>query len=126
MRQLPYGKVPIPVPATVDVARRQPPARAPFERLVHSGLRLNESRSESELHELLIDEAAELSGAQRVLLVLDTEDGLRIAGSMLPQGEDAAGLLGAIGPWLAETRRTRAAACGTGPMAPSPPPSARA
>ncbi|RZL87018.1 MAG: GAF domain-containing protein, partial [Variovorax sp.] len=89
--------------------------RDPFERLVHSGLRLCESGSESELHEFLIDEATELSGAQRALLVLDSDDGLRIAGAMLPRGEDAASLLGAIGPWLDETRRTRAVSLRHGP-----------
>ena len=44
--------------------------REPFERLVDSGLRLNELRTERELHDFLIDKATELSGAQRVLLVL--------------------------------------------------------
>ncbi len=45
--------------------------REPFERLVDTGLRLNELRSVEELHEFLIDEATELSGAERVLLVLE-------------------------------------------------------
>ena len=35
--------------------------REPFERLVDTGLRLNELRSADELHEFLIDEATELS-----------------------------------------------------------------
>ena len=86
-----------------------------IERLVDSGLRLNESRSESELHDFLIDEVTELSGAQRVLLVLDTDDGLRLAGSMLPPGESAARVLTAIEPWLVETRRTRSASLRHGP-----------
>src|SRR5208282_1601304 len=38
--------------------------REPFERLVDTGLRLNELRSATELHEFLIDEATELSGAE--------------------------------------------------------------
>ncbi len=38
--------------------------REPFERLVDTGLRLNELRSSAELHEFLIDEATELSGAR--------------------------------------------------------------
>ncbi len=46
--------------------------REPFERLVDTGLRLNELRSGEELHEFLIDEATELSGAERVLLVLES------------------------------------------------------
>ena len=57
--------------------------REPFERLVDTGLRLNELRSADELHEFLIDEATELSGAERVLLVLESPQGLpwRVAGS---------------------------------------------
>ena len=37
--------------------------RAPFERLVDTGVRLNELRSADELHEFLVDEVTELSGA---------------------------------------------------------------
>jgi GAF domain-containing protein/DNA-binding response OmpR family regulator len=102
-------------PLSVPALRAETHRREPFERLVYSGLRLNELRRESELHQFLIDEAIELSGAQRVLLVLDADDGLRSVASMLPQGEDAAGLLGAIGPWLAEARRTRAVSLRHGP-----------
>ena len=43
----------------------------PFERLADTGLRLNELRNAAELHEFLIDEATELSGGERVLLVLE-------------------------------------------------------
>ena len=89
--------------------------REPFERLVDSGLRLNELRSDRELHDFLIDKATELSGAQRVLLVLDTEHDLRIAGSMLPRGEDPAALLNAVQAWLVESRRTRSASLRHGP-----------
>jgi GAF domain-containing protein/CheY-like chemotaxis protein len=82
--------------------------REPFERLVDTGLRLNELRSASELHEFLIDEATELSGAERVLLVLESPQGLQLAGSLVPRGEDAQALLRAISPALMEVRRTRA------------------
>ncbi len=82
--------------------------REPFERLVDTGLRLNELRSAAELHEFLIDEATELSGAERVLLVLETPDGLRLAGSLVPRGEDAEALLRAVAPILADVRRARA------------------
>ena len=84
----------------------------PFKRLVDTGMRLNELRSAQELHDFLIDEVTELTGAERVLLVLEEGDGLRIAGSLLPKGENsqagAAALLAAVTPWLAETRRSRA------------------
>ncbi len=82
--------------------------REPFERLVDTGLRLNELRSAAELHEFLIDEATELSGAERVLLVQETADGLQLAGSLVPRGEDAHALLRDIAPTLADVRRTRA------------------
>ena len=81
--------------------------REPFERLVDTGLRLNELRESAELHEFLIDEATELSGAERVLLALDMPDGLQLVGSLVPQGEDAPALLREIAPLLSGVRRTR-------------------
>ena len=86
-----------------------------FQRLAETGLRLNELRDANEMLDLLLAEAAELSGAERVLLVLDTPAGPRIERSQLPRGEDAATLLAAIAPWLAEAGRTRAAALRHGP-----------
>jgi signal transduction histidine kinase/tetratricopeptide (TPR) repeat protein len=84
----------------------------PFKRLVDTGMRLNELRSAHELHDFLIDEVTELTGAERVLLVLEESGTLRIAGSLLPKGEnsqeDASALLAAVTPWLTDTRRTRA------------------
>ncbi|TMG89564.1 MAG: GAF domain-containing protein [Betaproteobacteria bacterium] len=89
--------------------------REPFERLVDTGLRLNELRSATELHEFLIDEATELSGAERVLLVLETAEGLQLAGSLVPRGEDAQALLHDIAPALTEVHRTRAVSLMHGP-----------
>src|SRR5438132_6626224 len=89
--------------------------REPFERLVDTGLRLNELRSATELHEFLIDEATELSGAERVLLVLETAEGLQLAGSLVPRGEDAQALLQDIAPALTEIHRTRAVSLTHGP-----------
>ena len=51
--------------------------REPFERLVDSGLRLSELRSEPELHDVLIDKVTELSGAQRVLLRFCRDSAIR-------------------------------------------------
>jgi GAF domain-containing protein/CheY-like chemotaxis protein/tetratricopeptide (TPR) repeat protein len=81
--------------------------REPFERLADTGLRLNELRSSEELHEFLLDEATELSGGDRVLLVLETPAGASLAGALLPRGEDAQALLAQIAPALAEVRRNR-------------------
>jgi signal transduction histidine kinase/ActR/RegA family two-component response regulator/tetratricopeptide (TPR) repeat protein len=79
----------------------------PFKRLVDSGLRLNQLRSEAELHDFLIDEVTELSGAERVLLVLEHEGERQIAGALLPTGEDVAALLHAVTPWLDLATTTR-------------------
>jgi len=81
----------------------------PFERLVDTGLRMNELRSREELQEFLIDEATELSGAERVLLVLATDRGPQLAGSLVPKDEDASRLLRDIVPTLENAVRTRAA-----------------
>ncbi len=83
--------------------------REPFERLADTGLRLNEIRSANELHDFLIDEATELSGAERVLLVLETPEGLHLAGSLVPQGERPEEVLAQITPDLQVVRRSRTA-----------------
>ena len=95
-------------------ARRLPPhlavrgnLREPFERLVEAGLRLNEIRSRAELHEFLLDEATEISGAERVLLVVDTPDGYALAGALVPAGEDPAALLRDVTPDLDRVRTSR-------------------
>jgi len=87
----------------------------PFARLVDTGLRLNQLRSAREIEEFVIEEASELLGAQRLLLVLDDADGRRVAGSLLPRGETEAALQQAVGPWLDEARATRVARLRHGP-----------
>jgi signal transduction histidine kinase/CheY-like chemotaxis protein/tetratricopeptide (TPR) repeat protein len=87
----------------------------PFERLVDAGVRMNQLHSAAGLHEFLVEEATELSGAERVLLVLAEGDALRIAGAQLPPGEDAAALLQAIRPWLDVAHHTRLASLRHGP-----------
>jgi len=87
----------------------------PFERLVNTGLRLHALQGLDAFYALVTDEAVALSGAQRVLLVLETAEGLRLAGSLLPRGEDDATLLQAVTPRLAEAGRTRAARLRHGP-----------
>ena len=113
----------------------------PFERLVDTGLRLNEIKSEAELREFLVDEVTELSGAERVLLVLESDGagplpsrpsapaggserselggrvpaGWQIGGALLPLRENEEALLRSIEPWLQEARRSRAATLRHGP-----------
>ena len=72
-------------------------------------MRMNALRSAGELHDFLIDEVTELSGAERVLLVLDTASGRQIVGALVPASEDAATLLQAVGPWLDDARDSRVA-----------------
>jgi GAF domain-containing protein/DNA-binding response OmpR family regulator len=90
------------------------------QRLVDTGLRLHAFRDSGAFYEALVDEAARFSGAQRVLLVLSGPDGLRIAGSLVPQGEDAQTLLHAVTPWLSEAGRTRAVSLRHGPEGAAP------
>ena len=66
--------------ANVRAAPRQRGRAAAFKRLAGAVLRLNELRNASELQDFLIDEVTALSGAERVLLVLDAPQGLHIAG----------------------------------------------
>jgi GAF domain-containing protein/CheY-like chemotaxis protein len=85
------------------------------QRLVDTGLRLNEQTTSTALQAFLIEEVAELLGAQRVMLVLETADGPHIAGAQVPGGETADALLQAITPWLEEARRTRQTTLRHGP-----------
>nr|MCU0923635.1 GAF domain-containing protein [Burkholderiaceae bacterium] len=92
----------------------------PFKRLVDSGLRLNQLRSEAALHDFLIDELTELSGAERVLLVLEGAGTRHIAGALLPKGEDKEALLQAVTPWLDEAAATREPLLRHGPEGAAP------
>ena len=80
--------------------------REPFQRLADSGLRLNALRTAAEIEAFIVEEATELSGADRVLLVLERDSRREIAQSLLPRSEDAGTLLDAIDPWLGDVRRS--------------------
>ena len=97
------------VPAGLPHRQGNAGAGRPCERRADTGLRLNELRSATGLHEFLIDEATELSGGERVLLALETPQGMQLAGSLVPKGEDARALLAAIKPDLQRAQRIRAA-----------------
>jgi signal transduction histidine kinase/DNA-binding response OmpR family regulator len=85
------------------------------ERVLEASLRLNQLRTSAEMHAMLVEEAAKLSGAQRVLLVLESGGRRAIAASVLPAGEDPAALLQAIAPWLDAARRPHAVRLRHGP-----------
>ncbi len=78
-----------------------------MERLVDLGLRLGRLRGEAKLHRVLIEEAVGLLGAQRVLLVLQSDGAPQIiAGARMPKRENAETLLQAVTPWLADAHAT--------------------
>ncbi|MBS0342999.1 MAG: GAF domain-containing protein, partial [Proteobacteria bacterium] len=103
---------PVRTPRRADARARD----VPDHRLLESGLRLLEARSEDELCQLLLDEAAQLTGAQRVLLVLESAQALRCAAStVLPRGETPEQLLQAIRPWLDQAGGSRTPSLRHGP-----------
>ena len=98
--------------------RRNAPTQAALDdvyRLVQIGLRLNESAGAAELQRVVVEEAAALLGARRVLLVLAAPAGHQLAGARLPNGEDALTLLTAVTPWLDEAHRTQRGSLRHGP-----------
>ena len=91
--------------------------REPFKRLADTGLRLNALKTVREIQTFLVEEATELSGGERVLLILEnrSDDFSRttsateftVADSLLPRGEDASAVLASIKKHLAQTRLKR-------------------
>ncbi|HEX8740909.1 MAG TPA: GAF domain-containing protein [Casimicrobiaceae bacterium] len=67
--------------------------REPFERLAETGLRLNALRTPEEIRTFIVEEATELTGGERVLLILEDGGRRTIADSLVPRGEDTADLL---------------------------------
>ncbi len=108
------------MPRTRQTAQPQAAERRErVERLVAIGLRLGALATEAALYDFLIDEAASLLGARRVLLVLGVSAAVRIVGARLPDNQDAQEslptLLAAITPWLNQARRTRSTRLRHGP-----------
>ncbi|MCC7118123.1 MAG: GAF domain-containing protein [Anaerolineales bacterium] len=98
--------------------------REPFQRLTNTSLRLNALKTVEAIQTFLVEEATELSGGERVMLILErTADFSRqaeeptdpqgivgstvVAESLLPRGEDASAVLASIQPHLAQARLTR-------------------
>ena len=100
-------------------ARARRPARTRndtrLQRLIAVSARLHSSRSIKDAHAQLVHGAIELSGAQRALLVRQTPNGRDITALHLPAGEDPSTLLSAIGTWLDDAQRSRAARLRHGP-----------
>ena len=81
--------------------------REPFQRLADTGLRLNALKTVSDIQTFLVEEATELSGGERVMLILENDGKPVVAESLLPHGEDAAAVLKSISKHLAQARLTR-------------------
>jgi signal transduction histidine kinase/CheY-like chemotaxis protein/tetratricopeptide (TPR) repeat protein len=83
--------------------------REPFQRLADTGIRLNTLREATQIETFLVDEALELCGGERVVLIRETDGEREIAGSVVPRGEDAATLMRSIDAHLERARNSRVA-----------------
>ncbi len=83
--------------------------REPFQRLADTGLRMNALHSLAEIQAFLVEEATELSGGERVMLIQEKDGKLEVAESYLPHGEQAGKLMRTIEAQLQHTRLTRTA-----------------
>ncbi|MFM8423654.1 MAG: GAF domain-containing protein, partial [Chloroflexota bacterium] len=81
--------------------------REPFQRLADTGLRLNALKTVSDIQTFLVEEATELSGGERVMLILENDGKPVVAESLLLRGEDASAVLKSISKHLAKARLTR-------------------
>ncbi len=81
--------------------------REPFQRLADTGLRLNALKTIGDIQTFLVEEATELSGGERVMLILENDGKPVVAESLLPRGEDASAVLKSISKHLAQARLTR-------------------
>jgi signal transduction histidine kinase len=81
--------------------------REPFARLTDTSQRLNLLKTIPEIQIFLVDEATELCGGERVLLILEGGEKLQVAESILPKGEAAGGALTSIKKHLTSARLTR-------------------
>ena len=83
--------------------------REPFRRLADTGVRLNALRTSAELQGFLVEEATELSGAERVLLILERDGERELVQSLVPRGEDAEKYFRGVDAHLDSARLTRTA-----------------
>jgi GAF domain-containing protein len=83
--------------------------REPFQRLVDTGLRMNALRTVDEIRDFVVEEATELCGGERVLLIVEEDAARTVPNAIVPAGETAESVLAAITPWLDAARRSRSA-----------------
>src|SRR4030095_7688306 len=75
----------------------------------HAALQSQRAQTIEEIAGSAVESAVKLTGAQRVLVLVDEAGGPRIAAARLPHSESPAALLKAITPWLEEARHSGAA-----------------
>src|SRR6266498_1844104 len=78
--------------------------REPFQRLAEISLELNTLHDVKEIQTFLVEEATELSGGERVMLILEKDGKLEVVDSLLPRGEDPEKVLKSINKHLAQAR----------------------
>ena len=89
--------------------------REPFQRLADTGLRLNALHDLAGIRTFLVEEATELSGAERVLLILEKDGKYEVVESAFPYllggggDRDKEKLLRSVEPYLKQARLTRTA-----------------
>jgi GAF domain-containing protein/CheY-like chemotaxis protein/tetratricopeptide (TPR) repeat protein len=81
--------------------------REPFERLTDAGLRLNSLRTLAEIQTFIVEEATELIGGERVMLILEQNGNSQVVESILPSGEESRKILPSIEPHLKSARLKR-------------------
>jgi GAF domain-containing protein/DNA-binding response OmpR family regulator/tetratricopeptide (TPR) repeat protein len=81
--------------------------RESFQRLVDTGLRLNALHNLDEIQTFLVEEATELSGGERVLLVFEKDEIRQVVESLLPASENTGKVLHSIHSHLDRARLTR-------------------
>ena len=82
--------------------------REPFKRLAETSLRLNALKTVSEIQTFLVEEATELSGGERVILVLERNGELDVVESLVPRGEQPEKILASIRRYISSARTSRA------------------
>ncbi len=105
MRDLRRSRKRSPLPPHLD---SDADARATFERMVEAGMRLNALRTAADIHAFLLEEALELVGAERVLIVAEQDGEATLLAAELPPGEDAGKLLASTRAAIDGVRRRRA------------------
>jgi signal transduction histidine kinase/DNA-binding response OmpR family regulator len=81
--------------------------REPFQRLVDTGLRMNALRTVDEIRDFVVEEATELCGGERVLLIVEEDAARTVANAIVPAGETPESVLASVASWLDSARRSR-------------------